>query len=1274
MLGRLEVVDGDRRVALPRGHARALLAVLALRAGEVVSSERLIDQLWGATPPQTAVKALHGLVSILRQRLEPDRDRGAAAEVVQTWPPGYVLSLDRDQVDVHRFRGLVHQAQAAPIAAKTALLRDALGLWRGPALEDFAYEPFAQGAIADLEELRLTAHEERVEGDLALGRHAELVAELEGLVTEYPLRERLRGQLMLALYRCGRQAEALGVYREVRQLLVDELGIEPAPALRRLEEAVLNQDPAMEAPRAARSRDPSEPAPADPLLAAARKTITVVFADLSQSLSARDGERADPEAAGQAVRRAYQGAREVLERHGGTVEGLIGDVVVTVFGRPRAHEDDAVRAVRAAVELRRDLVALNAQTDRDQGVRLAARFGIDTGEAVVGDPTVGPTASSGSPVAVAARLQQTAGAGEILASEATRRLLGEAALLEAVAEIGVGEARPLAAWKVLDTVRAARSVAPRVDRPMLGRDGELSRLQAAFRRATADGLAVRVTVIAEAGIGKSRLALEFAGRVRARADVLTGHCPSYGEGITFWPLREVVLQAAGGKDRDALLASLAPAEDAAWIAEQVAGAVGLSRMPGRSDKLFPAFRRFFETRAQKRPQVVVFEDVHWAQPTLLDLLEYLVESIRGPVVVLCLARPEFLDERPAWGEFSDRAQALFLGPLGDDEVAQLIATRPPGRMLTPETARRVVAMAQGNPLFAEQILAALHDEHQLVIPPTVQALVVARLDRLGPAERDLIRCASVLGQQFTVPALLALLPTQARREAPRHLKTLEQRELLTTGGRASSGATGLGFRHVLIQLGAYATLTKDARATLHERAASWLETATDEEPAQFDALIGYHLERAHGYRRELGALDAHGHTLAVPAGERLASAGGRAFAHFDAVAAENLLSRAQSLLPADHPQLWQVRRLLAEAYQVMGRHGDADAVLSQLLTATTDGLDAASEHFLRVERARIRLATGPDPTTLHAMREEATQALTVFNAAGDDTGLAQACFLLGLIHLRLGQPTATEQLARQGLAHADRSGSAREQLGARWHVSLSLEPGPRPVEDCIRVCEELRWWRGTEHPGVLSDLAYLRAMVGELNEARRLIAEARRLLVERIRARRPAAQVLRRGAEVEVLAGDLAAAEREFEKSLDANAAMQERDPLSQTAALLSRLLSRQGRGSEAARLADLSKDKAPAESVAAQALWRAAAARVVVARGEAREAVALGRKALELVSGDMLNLRADLCVDLAEVLAAIGRQDQERTLLAEAIDLYTRKGNVVGARRAARPQARPPG
>jgi len=420
ILGPLEVLDDGRPVALPGGRGRALLALLILHAGEVVSADRLIDELWGENPPPTATTALQGLVSTLRKRLEPAQAGGEARAVLRTVPPGYVLATDPTGVDANLFRRLVEEASGAAAAERSPRLRRALSLWRGPALAEFTYQPFAQREITALEELRLVAIEERVEADLALGRHGQLVAELETLVAEHPFRERVRGQLMVALYRAGRQAEALEVYRDTRQALVEELGIEPGPGLRQLEQAILRQDPSLD-------REPSrETAPAVGMtlrpvagIAAAeawfsgeRRTITVVFVDLAVSHGADDG--ADPEARWRIVARSVDLAVGVLRRHGATVEELVGDVLVGLFGVPTAHEDDALRAARAAVELRGALQALNEEVERDRGIRFSIRAGVETGEVVVPTHGSGHAAASGDAVTVAARLQRTAGEGEIL--------------------------------------------------------------------------------------------------------------------------------------------------------------------------------------------------------------------------------------------------------------------------------------------------------------------------------------------------------------------------------------------------------------------------------------------------------------------------------------------------------------------------------------------------------------------------------------------------------------------------------------------------------------------------------------------------------------------------------------------------------------------------------------------------------------------------------------------------------------------------------------------
>jgi tetratricopeptide (TPR) repeat protein len=351
----------------------------------------------------------------------------------------------------------------------------------------------------------------------------------------------------------------------------------------------------------------------------------------------------------------------------------------------------------------------------------------------------------------------------------------------------------------------------------------------------------------------------------------------------------------------------------------------------------------------------------------------------------------------------------------------------------------------------------------------------------------------VLGTDFSLTALTPLIPDEARPFAGRHLEALERRELIRSSPRSLSGKETFRFRHDLIQLAAYRSMTKDTRAKLHQRVAQWFEDEAALGTPEFEEIVGYHLEQAHNYRRELGQLDAQARALGVRAGEQLASAGIRAFARFDVAAAENLLSRAKALLPDDHALASKLRRNLAETYEVTGRHADADAMLAELLEEARVKEDSRLERSIRLERARIRLATGPDPISLDAIREEAERALEVFEGTGDQAGLAQGCHVLGLVHLRLGELREMEEVARRGLAHAERSESAREELGARWSVSMALVAGATPVQACIRSCRELVRWRGTENPGVLADLAVLRSMLGDLDEARELMVRARRM-------------------------------------------------------------------------------------------------------------------------------------------------------------------------------------
>ena len=683
ILGPLEVLDDGRSLDLGGAKQRAALAVLALHANRVVAHERLIEALWDEEPPDTARKALQVYVSQLRKVLGRER--------LETKPRGYLLRLEPEELDLGRFE----------------LLRDsgkpeqALEQWRGEPLADFADQRFAEPEIARLEELRLACVEQRIELDLTDGRHTELIGELEALVRLHPLREHLRAQLMLALYRSGRQAEALEAYQAARTALVDGLGIEPGPALRGLHQQILTQDPALDraAPQQPRTEPRVAPARAEPRapMAEARKTVTVLFCDLADSTEL--GERLDPESLRGLMARWYGAMREPVDRHGGTVEKFIGDAVMAVFGVPSVHEDDALRAVRAAVEMRDALARLNEELDGEGRPQLRIRIGVNSGEVVTGDHDT--TLVTGDAVNTAKRLEEAAGPDEILIGDPTRRLVENAAVLEPSAPVEAkGKRKPVEAWRVLGTIEGAAPFARRTDTPIVDRVAELAVLRSELAAAERERSCRLVTVLGTAGLGKSRLASELVDEVLPRVTVLTARCLPYGDGITFWPLLEL-LRSAGGDD--ALAEAVRDEPDRELILERMSVLTG-SGAPSSPEETFWAVRRVLETLARDRPLLLQLEDIHWAEPTLLDLVEYVIGWCRdAAILVLCLARPELLDERPDW--LGVRGASLTLEPLTGDESDELLDTLDVP--LEAGTRARIRDAAEGNPLFVEQMVAML---------------------------------------------------------------------------------------------------------------------------------------------------------------------------------------------------------------------------------------------------------------------------------------------------------------------------------------------------------------------------------------------------------------------------------------------------------------------------------------------------------------------------------------------------------------------------------------
>ncbi|HEX8863426.1 MAG TPA: BTAD domain-containing putative transcriptional regulator, partial [Actinomycetes bacterium] len=647
LLGPLELAESGRPIVCGGARQGAVLALLLLHANQVVPSGRLLVELWGEDAPPSAANALQAAVSRLRRVLPSGR--------LLTRAPGYLFRTFPDELDVDRFERLLAAGRQELAAGRgedaARTLRQALSLWRGPALVDFRYEPFAQTEIARLEELRLVCLEERIEADLAQGAGAEHVGELQRLVASQPLRERPRGQLMLALYRAGRQTEALEVYRELDALLREELGLEPAPALRELEASILRHDPALRSPAPRRA----------PVEAATRKPVTVLCAELRAASSAGTG--LDPEALEGVLGGALDVLGGTLERYGGRLSAVASQRILGVFGVPTLHEDDALRAAQAALESQAALTAEAAALERDRGVRLGVRVGVATGEALVSGPD--PAGFTGDAVALAVDLAGDAAEGEVLVSAQTRDLAPGALEVEPA---GDGRLRLLAARA------GARPLPVRLDAPLANRGEELARLRDALERVRREGGPVVATVLGEAGIGKTRLVHELAALLAGEAMVLIARCLPYGEGITFWPLRELVQRA--GAEHAALqeLEALLDGEpDAALVAERLTGAIGRGGAAAwDAAEIFWAARRLLEALARRRPLLVVFEDLHWAEATFLDLVESVAAQAGGSLLLVCLARPELLEERPRWTAGAARGLRIELEPLADADASALL--------------------------------------------------------------------------------------------------------------------------------------------------------------------------------------------------------------------------------------------------------------------------------------------------------------------------------------------------------------------------------------------------------------------------------------------------------------------------------------------------------------------------------------------------------------------------------------------------------------------------
>jgi class 3 adenylate cyclase/tetratricopeptide (TPR) repeat protein len=995
-----------------------------------------------------------------------------------------------------------------------------------------------------------------------------------------------------------------------------------------------------------------------------RKTVTILFSDVVTSTEL--AERLDPESMRRVMSRYFDEMRAIVEHHGGTVEKFIGDEVMAVFGIPNVHEDDALRAVRAAAEMRDRLAVLNEDFVETWGVRLSARTGVNTGHVVAGDPSAGGTYVTGDPVVLAKRLEQAAEPGQILIGKATYPLIKDAIKAGPLQSFSVkGKAQPVDTFRLDEVDVHAPGLMRRLDAPLVGRRAELASLREGFDEAVRANSCRLLTVLGPAGIGKSRLAAELSETLGDRATWLTGRCLPYGDGITFWPLAQIVQEAGGIA---AIVAAIEDSDDADVVVELIQGTIGPSPVAGGSDESFWAVRRFLEAVAASGPLVVFLEDIHWAERTFLDLIEYLAVWIRGaPILLLCLARPELLETEPSWMTPRPNASILALEPLSEQEADVLLDALRGDVTLTEPVRRRISATSEGNPLFVEQMVAMAAEEEsgEVAVPPSIYALLAERLDRLSGEERAVIERASVIGKEFVRREIVELCPPELRPTVGRNLMALVRKDLLRPATSAGAREDGFRFRHALIRDAAYEGLPKEIRAELHKYFAGQMETYIEEYEVELDEIIGYHLEQAVRCRVDLGRVDRATDELSLNAGTRLAGAARRAFARGDIPAARKLLERAVHLLDA-HPEARA--EVLLDLGAVAREQGDAVRADAFLVDAEMLARSVGDERLrMRVELERSVLRLYVDAgIEARQVFEVAERATPVFEASGDHLGLSRAWTLVADAHWFRSQYGAMEEVLERARVYADRAGDRRTMSWILGTMCRVAPVGPLPVEDGIRRCLAIRSQARSEpalQPVVESMLGVLEAMRGRLDDAREHYRESQRAFDELGFSLRLASFRMYSGW-AELIAGDSTAAERELRIGYEGLQRMGERSVLSTMAAFFARALFACARYDEADRVTEVSAETASNDDPITQAMWRGTRARIVaVTRRSETEAEQLARESVELAfQTDGVNMQADALVDLAETLRLLGRPGDAAEILEQAVELYERKGNIASA------------
>jgi class 3 adenylate cyclase len=999
-----------------------------------------------------------------------------------------------------------------------------------------------------------------------------------------------------------------------------------------------------------------------------RRTVTLLFTDVSGSTAM--GEQLDLEAFRGVMGQYFEVARAAIERHGGTVEKFVGDAVLAVFGVPDVHEDDALRAVRAARELN-DAVA-------ELGVGLSIRTGLNTGPVVAGTARAGGSFATGDAVNTAARLEQAAGDGEILLGASTYSLVRDAVEVEAVPAVAAkGKTEPVPAYRLVRVLDAPHGRRRRADADLVGRVTENRALDDAFNRMVDSGRSHLVTVLGPAGIGKSRLVTDFLTRVEGRAEVAYGRCVSYGQGITYWPLVQALrhaLRLSGTESdeitRHALERALGDVGDRDQVVAGLLPLLGRTGVPAGNDQTVWSVRRLLEALVLRRPLVLSVDDLHWAEPSLLELLERVREELSDlPLLLLCQARPELLEEHPDWGSGAVNALAFGLEPLSPGEI-QASVSGLLGGSAPDGLADSVASWSGGNPLFAEEIVAHLVESRviepgpdrrwrimgdlgEAVVPPTVSALLAARLDLLPPVERDLLGRVSVVGLEFSAADAELLVEPLPGPGVTELLSALVRRDLVRRARTPTDESWA--FKHILVRDAAYADLAKSTRAELHERYADSLAASDEVEGgAEHAGFVAHHLEQAARYRRELGTRGPDVEALVGRAVEALETASEQAWDRDLLVELVHHLERAIRLEPDSSVVR---RRLLA---RLADHHLGAFLMdrFAEVLDAFAADLDETAlerDHaFLQVMRHVHQMLTGGavDPAEVARVAEELVASGRAWHDEGSVVrGLRVAALASAMRGLWQDAADIHRELARIGSA-AD----AREARAWRSQALLLGDGTLREYRD-LQVREAEVGWH--------SDLQDFRAQLADalVAAAERSAGAATSLAAAATRVEELAAAGA--VAEPSVLLVDGYALVRDLDAAVvhadEVGAFLRDSGALGVASTyLLMRAMFMLERGDPPASVLPVVEEAATytAPNDAASLAFLAACRAILAARdGDVDRAVELTQESLSVIDRtQQLWQRADLRRWLSEVPRTSGDTALERRLLTEAAQMYARK------------------